>query len=211
MVHAQLTISHPGGTLTSTHQVPKMTKGGSGAESTLHFDYSWVNNSPTVGPTTITPTKLIPFSSGIQKFESWAVPRSRFQAPTTSTTFVGTGSDEQLELGLWRKKVVQPYDRRCKSTCSITLGQPPLAQSQGQSQRGWSEERALVTKTAALRDAETQTMSIGNGSRDSAPRTLSRGTQGSTSASTKSTVRKVVRSNSSPPNPATLPGNLNHK
>ncbi|CAG7837284.1 unnamed protein product [Allacma fusca] len=197
-LHAQLTIRHPGGgsrvimrpttavlTTTDTPRSKDGTIPGS-REGNVHFECSWEKSGESVI------TEVIPIESGIQKFESWpqpvkisAVPKGAGNSPsvpvTSSSSRIILGkkkdSDSQQPSSTppfstsLKPRVIQPYGRRCKSTCSITLANNNISNTTSavvsfENQCGSSEgsERAssLPPEKPILKDAETQTINRGN-------------------------------------------------
>lgn len=146
-IHAQLTISHPqvqpprntsttaaaenknvpiinGNTSSisdkNVNQVGKQIKPG----SNVHFQYSWTTTSDT--GTKI--TQIVPETAGIQKFESW--PRSSNSSGILSSQVQhdsGYNTESKNTSTLPTTTVskgvrpIKPYERRCRSTCTIIL------------------------------------------------------------------------------------------
>lgn len=158
-LHAQLTISHPKSEPLRTTYVARGIGVGGGASapkdkwtttgSNVQFQYSWSNCDKE------TLTQVVPDESGIQKFESW--PRrtsagggagggtgggggisSRVvfgdSGYSTEQNFGGAGkatpsSAQSQPNTSFKARVIQPYGRRCISTCTITLSNDPNALS----------------------------------------------------------------------------------
>nr|CAD7262362.1 unnamed protein product [Timema shepardi] len=142
-LHAQLTISH--NHPTDAHLPPPPTKTTAEDGAKVHMEYSWGTRSETTPsvPTMTTSTAgnrpCYGFQRGNIVFTTRPPPRDvswlRSQTCGTSTQHGTTVRDsgyssEQTSPGSYTtlpaRKPVQPYNRRCKSTCSIVLNQTPL-------------------------------------------------------------------------------------
>nr|CAD7438778.1 unnamed protein product [Timema bartmani] len=139
-LHAQLTISHHHPT--DAHLPPPPTKNTAEDGAKVHMEYSWGTRSettPSVSTMTTSTAGNRPcygFQRGNIVFTTRPPPRDvswlRSQTcgtPTQpGTTVRDSGySSEQTSPGSYTtlpaRKPVQPYNRRCKSTCSIVLNQ----------------------------------------------------------------------------------------
>nr|CAD7429592.1 unnamed protein product [Timema monikensis] len=142
-LHAQLTISH--NHPTDAHLPPPPTKTTAEDGAKVHMEYSWgtcSQTTPSVSTMTTSTAGNRPcygFQRGNIVFTTRPPPRDvswlRSQTCGTSTQHGTTVRDsgyssEQTSPGSYTtlpaRKPVQPYNRRCKSTCSIVLNQTPL-------------------------------------------------------------------------------------
>lgn len=203
-IHAQLTISHPqtparavilnktlpvvNRSSLSSSISDKNTKGiGSVGHpdpgSNVQFQYSW-----TTSDTGTTFTQVVPEETGIQKFESW--PRSSDSSGVISQSIQhdsGYNTERNTTIlpnSSSKGRIIQPYGRRCKTTCTIILSnnieERPEFTSSGTStshdKRSSSLERPIFGKytynaKSNLKDAETQTTL----NRDPTPASAERG------------------------------------
>lgn len=188
-LHAQLTISHPKAEPVRTTYVATGIGTGTPKDkwtttgSNIQFQYSWSNcDKERV-------TEIIP-EPGIQKFESWPKslggsstwPTQKFAADSgynTEQNFVGgvnnpVGASSSPKIDVTRNKprVIQPYARRCISTCTITLSNEGLPNSKFSfssenlanlrcsSDISATHGPAVVSNRVVVKDAGTQTSPI---------------------------------------------------
>ena len=167
-LHAQLTIRHPAAgrmvVKPTTAVVTARENAGRDEctrEGNVRFECSWENSGESVV------TEVVPIEQGIQKFESWlpSTPVNEFaQSPTKGTAGTAKAGNNN---GGPKARTIQPYSRRCKSTCSITLtnsnsGTATVAVENKCDDVNSSEEASgrassLPPEKPASRDAETQT------------------------------------------------------
>ena len=151
--------------VTGTENSGKNAEGTMTREGNVRFECSWENSGESIV------TEVIPIEQGIQKFESWLPPSMSSSSSTTRPSSVseknegGDGGDcSGRPLSCSRK--IQPYSRRCKSTCSITLANSnnnsgtATVSFENQSYGGGESGRAssLPPEKPPVKDAETQTI-----------------------------------------------------
>jgi hypothetical protein len=178
-IHAQLTISHPSQPNLSqsinivpqelaaarpeSSNVRKNDNQTAAGGNNVHFQYSWKTSD---NGTTF--TEIVPESSGIQKFESWTRSSENISGLTNPNVHPDSGyNTEYNTLPATSKggRVIQPYGRRCKSTCTITLSSSnksdvnnkPTAYAKDDTDATLNRYGSVKFEKLDLKDAETQT------------------------------------------------------
>jgi len=170
-IHAQLTISHPSqpdrnerikivpeSVTTNVKKNPNQT---STVGNNVHFQYSWTTSNDGT-----TFTEIVPEVSGIQKFESW--PRSSDSSADTQTKSGHQDSGYNTEYNTTlpvvnKSRIIQPYGRRCRSTCTITLSnaneicRQSNVYSKDDTDSSLIKFGGTVVSRTTQKDAETQT------------------------------------------------------